>query len=141
MLAQGLNGHVGISRSVDDSRKLCGSFFGNNPFQLVCAVQCPTIKNYKYVNQHMIPFPNNQKLIRGRKPLSRVNVTGLLGQLQVKIGNIYLFKIIKRLGNVFKNWLCPNFLLLPKKSELLKIWGDCSPPSPPPGPYAYGLAS
>ena len=27
------------------------------------------------------------------------------------------FKIIKKHGNVFKNWLCPNFLLLPK------IWG------------------
>ena len=29
-----------------------------------------------------------------------------------------------------------KFLLLPKKSELPKIWGDCSPPRPP-GPYAY----
>ena len=28
------------------------------------------------------------------------------------------------------------FLLLPKKSELPKIWGGCSPPHPP-GPYAY----
>ena len=26
-------------------------------------------------------------------------------------------------GNVFKTWLCPNFLLLPKKSELPKIGG------------------
>ena len=34
-------------------------------------------------------------------------------------------------GNVFKNWLCPNFLLLPKKSELPIIWGGCSPPRPP----------
>ena len=25
----------------------------------------------------------------------------------------------------------PKFLLLPKKSELPKIWGGCSPPSPP----------
>ena len=62
-LAHGLNGHVGISRSGDDSRKLGRSFFGNSPFQLVCAVQCLTIKNYKYINQHMIPIPNNQKLI------------------------------------------------------------------------------
>ena len=36
-----------------------------------------------------------------------------------------------------ENWLCPNFLSLPKKSELPKIWGGCSPPRPP-GPYAYG---
>ena len=32
--------------------------------------------------------------------------------------------------------LFPNFLSLPKKSELPKIWGGCSPPRPP-GPYAY----
>ena len=36
----------------------------------------------------------------------------------------------------FKNWLCPNFLSLPKKSELPKLWRGCSPPRPP-GPYAY----
>ena len=87
----------------------------------------------------MIPFPYNQKLVMhvlGRH--SRVNVTGLLRRLQVKIENIYLFKIlIKKHENVFKSWICPNFLLLPKKSELPKVWGGCSPPRPP-GPYAYG---
>ena len=63
------------------------------------------------------------------------NVTGLLRRLQV---NIQVFKIIKwnKHGDVFKNWLCPNFLSLPKKSVLPKIWGGCSPPRPP-GPYAY----
>ena len=40
--------------------------------------------------------------------------------------------------NVFKSWLCPYFLLLPKKSELPKIWGGCRPPRPP-RPYAYVL--
>ena len=45
----------------------------------------------------------------------------------------------KKHGNVFKNWLCPSFLLLPKKSELPKLWGGCSPPRPP-GPYAYESA-
>ena len=25
--------------------------------------------------------------------------------------------------SLLKNWLCPNFLLLTKKSELPKIWG------------------
>ena len=59
------------------------------------------------------------------------NVTGLLRRLQV---DIQVFKIIKQNGDVFKNWLCPNFLSLPKKSELPKIWGGggCSPPRPPP---------
>ena len=46
-----------------------------------------------------------------------MNVTGLLRHLQVKIETIYLFKIVKKHGNFFKNWLCPNFFLLPK------IWG------------------
>ena len=63
------------------------------------------------------------------------NVTGLLRRLQV---DIQVFKIIKQNGDVFKNWLCPNFLSVPKKSELPKIWGGCSPPRPPPGPYTYG---
>ena len=74
------------------------------------------------------------------KRLSRVNVTGLLCRLQVKIENIYLFKIIiKKHGNVFKNWLCPNFLLLPNKSELPTIWWGVGAAAPlaPPGPYAY----
>ena len=56
------------------------------------------------------------------------NVTVLLRRLQV---NIQVFKIIKLNGDVFKNWLCPNFLSLPKKSELPKIWGGCSPLAPP----------
>ena len=68
-----------------------------------------------------------------------MNVTGSLRRLQVKMENIYLFKtLIKKHGNVFKSWLCPNFLLLPKKSELPKIWGRCSLPRPP-SPYAYAL--
>ena len=36
-----------------------------------------------------------------------------------------------------KTGFAQNFLSLPKKSELPKIWGGCSPPRPP-GPYAYG---
>ena len=64
-------------------------------------------------------------------------ITLTSGFFQIKIENICLFRLIKKHGNVFENWLCPNFLLLPKKSELPKIWGGCSPPRPP-GPYAYG---
>ena len=39
---------------------------------------------------------------------------------------------------MLKNWFCPNFLSLPKKFELPKIWGGCSPPRPP-SPYAYAF--
>ena len=86
----------------------------------------------------MIPFPSNQKLITcwATNVSRECNwiITPTLGFFQIKIENIYLFKIIiiKEHGNVFKTWLCPNFLLLPKKSELPKIWGGgCSPPRPP----------
>ena len=53
------------------------------------------------------------------------NVNGLSRRLQV---NIQVFKIIKWNGDVFKNWLCPNFLSPPKKSELPKIWGGAAAP-------------
>ena len=46
----------------------------------------------------------------------------------------------KKHGNVFKNWLCPNFLLLPKKSELPKLRGAAAPIAPPartPMDFAY----
>ena len=58
-------------------------------------------------------------------------ITLTSGFFQIKIENICLFRPIKKHANVFENWLCPNFLLLPKKSELPKIWGGCSPPHPP----------
>ena len=45
---------------------------------------------------------------------------------------------MKKHENAFKNWLCPNFLLLPKKFELPKFGGTAailaSPPSTPPLP-------
>ena len=50
------------------------------------------------------------------------------------IKNIYEF-VSREKRKLFKNIL-PKFLLLPKKTELPKIWGGCSPPRPP-GPYAY----
>ena len=84
----------------------------------------------------MIPFPNNQKLITCLGNQCLENVTGLLRLLQdffqIKIEHIHLFKIIiiKKQRNVFKTWLCPNFLLLPKKSELPKFWGAAAPPCP-----------
>ena len=89
----------------------------------------------------MIPFPPvilTRNSSRARHPLSRVNVTGLLHRLQVKIENICLFKIIviKKHGDVFKNWLGPYYLLLPKKSQLPKLWGGS-----PRGPYACEFSS
>ena len=33
--------------------------------------------------------------------------------------------------SLLKNWLCPNFLLLTKKSELAKIWGGAAFPLAP----------
>ena len=58
----------------------------NSQIQLL---QCRTIlKKYKYVNEHMIPFPKNiitRNTSRASQPLSRVNVTGILRRLQVKI--------------------------------------------------------
>ena len=55
------------------------------------------------------------------------------------IKNIYEF-ISRKKRKLFKNFL-PKFLLLPKKTELPKIWGGLQPsppPASPPGPYAYG---
>ena len=84
-----------------------------------------------------MPFPPvilTRNSSPARHPLSRVNVTGLLRRLQVKIENIYLFKIIviKKHGDVLKNWLGPYFLSLPKNSQLPKLRGGS-----PPDPYAY----
>ena len=44
----------------------------------------------------------------------------------------------KKHENVFKNWLRPNFPLLPPKNGGSKIWGGPAAPLPPPlapGPY------
>ena len=91
----------------------------------------------------MILFPYKQKLITCLATTVSCECNWSLRRLQVKIENIYLFKIlIKKHENVFKSWLCPNFLLLLKNSELPKIWGGgLQPPPRAPGPYAYGNAS
>ena len=123
------------SASRDDSRNEVRRKFIviNSRLEIAHCSEAPNDKK----NQHMIPWLITRNSSRAWQPLSRVNVTGLR-RLQVKIENIYLFKtLIKKHGNVFKSWLCPNFLLLPKNSELPKIWGGCSPPRPR-GPYAYG---
>ena len=136
---------IHCSTSGDDSNEFKT---GKSLFQLVQCSTVPNDKNHKYVNQQMIPFPNNQKLITCQQPLSR-DVTGLLRRLQdffqIKIENIYVFKItMKKHENAFKNWLCPNFLLLPKKSELPKFGGTaatlaptCIPPPPLLGPFDH----
>ena len=104
---------------------------GNSPLQLV---QWSTVPNNNNNNKISIWYPSliTRNSSRARQPLSRVNVTELLRRLLVKIENICVFKIYynKKHGNVFKNWLCPSFLLLPKKSELPKLWAFWPPPRP-----------
>ena len=44
----------------------------------------------------------------------------------------------EKMETSLKTGFAQIFLLLPQKSALLKLWGGCSPPRPPPpGPYAY----
>ena len=81
----------------------------------------------------MIPFPYKQKLITSLATTVSCErnwiITPTSGQKRKYLSlqnNNY-----NKYGNVLKNWLCPNFLLLPKKSELPKIWGGCSSPRPP----------
>ena len=118
------------STSRDDSRNEVRRKFIviNSRLEIAHCSNAPNDKK----NQHMIPFPYNQKLISCLATTVSCECNWIiLSRLQVKIENIYLFKtLIKKHGNVFKSWLCPNFLLLPKKSELPKIWGGCSPPRP-----------
>ena len=89
----------------------------------------------------MIIFPYKQKLITCLATTVSCERNWIITRLQVKIENIYFFKIlIKKRENVFKSWICPNFLLLPKKSELPKIFGGgATAPLAPPGPYAYAF--
>ena len=112
---------------------------GKSPFQSVQS-RCSTVLNKKKLqickstNDTLL---YNQKLITCQETTVSVSrernwiITLTLGFFQIKIENICLFRLIKKHGNVFENWLCPNFLLLPKKSELPKIWGGCSPPRSP----------
>ena len=58
-------------------------------------------------------------------------ITLTSGFFQIKIENICLFRVIKKHGNVFKNWLCPNFLLLPKNLSRPKFGGAAAPLAPP----------
>ena len=109
------------------------------------AVQCSTIKNYKYVNQQMIPFPITRNSSRAKQPLwvSRKNVTGLLGWLkdffQIKIENISLYKLInKSTETSLKNCFAQIFSCCPKNLSCPKFGGAAAPLAPP-GPYAYDL--
>ena len=70
--------------------------------------------------------------ISDHRDCPRVNALELLHRLQVKIENIYLFKIIiiKR-GNVFKNWLCQIFSCRPKNLSCPKFGGAAAPLVPP----------
>ena len=87
-----------------------------------CA-QWPTIKKTTNTEINMIPFTNNQKL----KTSYPANVSCEFNwiyhadfRLKSKIS--YLFEIIKRCRNFFKKLKLLKFLLLPKKSELPKLF-------------------
>ena len=91
----------------------------------------------------MILFPYNQKLIMSqaflRQPLSCVNVTELLRRLQVKIENIYLFKIIiiKNMATSLKTGFAQFFSCCPKNLSCPNFGGGLHPPrSLPPSPTA-----
>ena len=125
---------IHCSTSGDDTRQICGSLFNlrlERVHSSSCsAIKCPTIKNHKYVNQQMIPFPNNQRLITYQATTVSRECNWIITRVQdffkIKIENIYVSKLKKQHGNAFKNWFCPNFLLLPKKSEK-KIPPDRAP--------------
>ena len=87
-------------------------------------MQWSTVPNNKKKIRIWYPSLITRNSSRARQPLSRVNVTELLLRLLVKIGNIYLFKIIIKIKNmetslktgfaqIFsccpKNLSCPNF--------------------------------
>ena len=73
----------------------------------------------------MIPDPSliTRKISRAKQPLSRVNLTGLARHLQVKIENIYLFKIIKQYGNVLNTGLAQSFSCCPENMSCPKFGG------------------
>ena len=82
----------------------------------------------------MIPFPYDRNSSRAWQLLSRVNVTGLLRQLQVKIENIYLFKIIikKYMETSLKASFAQIFSCCPKILSCPKFGGAAAPLGPRP---------
>ena len=91
-----------------------------------------------------IRYPSliNRNSSRSWRPLSRVNITGLLRGLQVKIENIYLFKIlIKKMTTSLKAGFAQIFSCCPKNLSCPKLGGGVlqAPSPPPPRPYAYVL--
>ena len=81
----------------------------------------------------MIPFLITRNSSRGRQPLSRVNVSGLLRQLQVKIENIYLFKMIKKSMEMsLKTGFAQIFSFWPKNLSCPKFGGGSADPLVPP---------
>ena len=107
-------------------------------FSQCSAVQCSTIKNYKYVKQQMILFPITRNSSRVRQPLwvSRENVTALLRWLQdlfhIKIENIFLFKLIKKnMETSLKTGFAQIFSCCPKNLSCPKLGGAAAPLAPP----------
>ena len=95
---------------------------------------------------HCSTAPNDEKKIitwypslittnfsRAWQPLSRVNVTGLLHRLQVKIENIYLFKTLikKNMETSLKAGFAQIFSCCPKNLSCPKFGGAAAPLAPP----------
>ena len=87
----------------------------------------------------MIPFPKNRNSSCARQPMSRENVTGLLHRLQdfffqIKIENIYLFKIIKKdnMETSLKPGFAQIFSCCPKNPSCPKFGGAAAPLAPTP---------
>ena len=74
---------------------------------------------------------------RARQPLSRVNLTVFTKPTSGKNRKYLCILKRKKLDNIFKNWLCPNFSSCPKNLSYPKFFfrevggGGCSPPHPP----------
>ena len=96
-------------------------------------MQWSTVPNNKKKIRIWYPSLITRNSSRARQPLSRVNVTELLLQLLVKIGNIYLFKIIIKIKNMetsLKTGFVQIFSCCPKNLSYPNF-GGLQPPSPP----------
>ena len=81
----------------------------------------------------MIPWLITRNSSRAWQPLSRVNVTGLLRRLQVKIENIYLFKTLikKNMETSLKAGFAQIFSCCPKNLSCPKFGGAAASLAPP----------
>ena len=97
-------------------------------------MQWSTVPNNKKKIRIWYPSLITRNSSRARQPLSRVNVTELLLRLLVKIGNIYLFKIIIKIKNMetsLKTGFAQIFSCCPKNLSCPNFGGAAAPLAPP----------